>query len=139
MENDNIVQLKEYAVSFCADFAAATLDGSVASFDVLEEVIGKVRTLYQKGILTGEVIRQVVISFGIYWGEVMLADKLSERGFEWKTGSDDLPILMEAQDKTAINPIMKVYKKMIIKEGEPDEEGTLANCYRIYLWMLDRK
>ena len=139
IEEYHIPQLCEYAVSLCEELAATRLDGTINSLEGLEKVMAQVHELYQAGKLDEDITNKVVVCFGVYWGEIMLKDQLSKRGFSWKMNAQDLPVLMDVNEKKAISPISNIYKKIFEKEEDYDEDGTLVNCYRIYLWMLDHE
>ena len=74
------------------------------------------------------------VLLGTKLGELMLEDKLKERGYEWRMNdSFDVPVIGSNNDKSAINPIGKILK---ILESKGNDEGTCKDFYEIFLFMI---
>lgn len=114
------------------------LDFSVESLQIAEECIQKLRTMNRKGLLNEIVCWNAAVCLGTYFGEVMLRDKLKEKGFSWQINECDLPVLMDSTRQNAVSPISKVDKKLSDIEFEIDQEGSLDSVYDVFLFLIER-
>lgn len=87
------------------------LDFTMESLHVVEENIQYVRRLHMKELVNDTVCWNMSVSLGVYCGEVYLKDKLGAMGYAWKDNAEGIPVV--ADEKNAMNPITKIYKKLM--------------------------
>ena len=86
--------------------------------------------------LSGEVKCQMFVDFDAITNlsEVYLKDKLGALGYAWKDNAEGIPVV--ADEKNAMYPITKIYKKLMEIEEEDDGEGSVLNLYSVFLMLL---
>ena len=131
-EEIDIEGLCEKAIETGQQVAGFALDYSVASLKLLNYVIERLRSMKRRDMIREDVCWNVASCLGAYLGEVMLRDKLEDKGFSWQLYDNDIPVLMDGDRENMASPISKVHK-MILNEGE----GSVTAFYNVFLWMLE--
>ena len=114
-----------------------TLDYTVKSIDLLDAVIVKVRDLHAKGILPDtDIMWNVAVCAGTYFGEIMLKDRLAAAGFSWNTKHHP-PVLTNDTETSIVEPIGEAHKAMYVSERSA--EHALYDYYRNIQFLMDYK
>ena len=107
------------------------LDGFI-SLKLLDYVIERVRSMKSKGLIQEDAAHNVATCLGAYLGEIMLRDKLEDKGFSWQLYETGLPVLMDSDRENMASPISRVQK--IILE---DDAGSVIAYYKAFLFLLE--
>jgi len=99
----------EGAIKFCEQFGKH-FDYKPDDIDGLEEILEILSNDYENKSLSDETAERIAVSLGIYLGQVMLLQKLSECGYEWQIDTTE-PYLAK-DDKNKMFPITKVWKRI---------------------------
>ena len=131
----------DQAAFLCKKLADVELDGTVASLDVLEQVIRQTRGVRRKNmsLIDDQAAWNMAVYYGTYFGQVILQDGLAGRGMKWCMNENGIPVIADGSHVNAVSPITKIYKKLTDVENEEDEEGDLHSIYQIFCFLLDRK
>lgn len=132
-----VAQYCDRALEMGAKLYNTQFDYSTDSLKALEDMIQQLRRIKKRGGMEERAVWNVSVYLGCYLGEVMLRDSLAGKGFSWQF-QDDLPVLMVENQRNAISPISKIYKKLMSEEEGPDAEGTVSSFYEVFLLMLER-
>ena len=99
----------EETIEYCEQFGKH-FDYKPEDIDDLEEILEIIHDGYENKKIPDEIAERVAVSMGIYLGQVMLLQKLSECGYEWKSDTSE-PYLAN-DDENKMFPITKVWKRI---------------------------
>ncbi len=120
------------AIKIAQEISNVNLDYTIDSLKDLETVIEKINK--NKDRLDEEYLNQLSLCFGVYYGEIMLQDKLKDMKFKWSV-NEDIPVIKDESNKYMVSPINKIYKNMTSDKYE----SNLYNTYEKLLNVLTEK
>lgn len=77
----------------------------------MEEILEKIHIDYSNNAITAASAERIAVSLGIYLGQVMLENKLSECGYEWTVDANEPCLIKDNNNK--MFPIAKVWKRIV--------------------------
>ena len=123
---ENAPLFAEDIVAVTKDVADATLDYSVESLEIVDEIIGG---FHEEGVTVDDVAA-TIFGFGCYVGEVFVRNA----GATWRAATQEeidtlygVPLILELDEDTTANPIGKVIKRL-----ENGDEDNLPYFYRVF-------
>ena len=127
-ESDNeqdfdIEQYLQMANDTAMQILGKELDFSRNSVRLLDEIVVKARSMYRKKLIDDNILWNMSVVLGTFYGEVLLKNILSARGLFWDR-SKNPPALANKEGSTVIKPIDTVHHAMFVKEESADN----------YLW-----
>lgn len=102
------------------DYAAAAgknLDYSPESIAILEEIL---QNHYEEAMvdqITDGYLWNISVIYGVYLGETLLRNAISELGYHWVLDDENVPSLVK-DEKNTMSPVTKTYKRL--KNGPED-------------------
>lgn len=96
----------KFALQFGKSFSYKAED-----IDAMEEILEIIHNDYIEKAIKDESVEKIAISMGIYLGQVMLENKLSECGYEWVI-DENQPCLAK-NDANKMFPVTKVWKRIV--------------------------
>lgn len=99
----------EGVIKFVQQFGKSFSYKSVDIAD-MEEILELLHNDYKNKAITDESAEKIAVFMGIYLGQVMLENKLSECGYEWMVDRNQ-PCLVR-NDANKMFPIAKVWKRI---------------------------
>ena len=130
----NIEELCRKARDIAEHFTGEILDRTAGSINILDAVIMKARNLRAKQLIDENVMWNTAVCVGTYFGEIMLADSLREKGFSWNTGKG-LPVLTAPNGASVVDPIGEAHKAMYISEASAEHD--LREYYSIIQLLMN--
>lgn len=119
----NYEEICSYAIED-AKLYGIDLDFSPESIEKLDEILKSLYDSSPNNDLTEKRLYTISIEFGVYLGETLLRNCLSEHGYSWRLDENNIPVLAKSKD-FQMSPVSKVYKRLT--NGYGDEVKPFYN------------